>query len=348
MPDLCIIPVRALEDRTLSPRELRTLLAVGAYTNRHGRGVWASQSTMAERAGISRPQFNACVKALVEKGYLRKTRRFKENGAEITSMIDVILDDPSEASTEARVPDSGTPPVYPERGHPPVPDSGTPPVPTAGTPRVPTVGTQTTPINDTASPPPAIASELERFEHPDHRAAYTALRSAHRLPVSFDAGLREVHAPSTGGAAYPWPVIGAALVQLQANGETFNVARLRGYCRSHQQGAPEGGSTPRRNATAAATPGAEVQVGPQRFAASALWALWVRAGLTSPMLTREMVTESVARLAQDGTVTDPDAFTAITLAIEPAELAQITWEKTRTERLREKLADWTKRHAEAA
>lgn len=107
---------------------------------------------------------------------------------------------------------------------------------------------------------------------------------------------------------------------------------------------------PRQNAPAAtaATAGAEVQVGPQRFAASTLWALWVRAGLTSPMLTREMVAESVARLAQDGAVTDPDAFTAITLAIEPAELARITWEKTRTERLTERLADWTKRHAEAA
>lgn len=346
MPDLCIIPARALDDRSLSARELRTLLAIGAYTNRQGRGAWASQTTMATRAGMTRPQFNACVRSLCEKGYLFKKRRFRENGAETTAEIDIIIDDRRPPTDATRVPVEGTPPV-PSEGTPPrVPKTGTPPVIAAETPGVPTAGTQTNPINVTASPPPAIASELERFEHPDHRAAYTALRSAHRLPVSFDAGLREVHAPSTGGAAYPWPVIGAALVQLQANGETFNVARLRGYCRSHQQGAP----SPRQAAAAAtaATAGAEVQVGPQRFAASTLWALWVRAGLTSPMLTREMVTESVARLAQEGAVTDPDAFTAITLAIEPAELARITWERTRTERLTERLADWTKRHAEAA
>lgn len=346
MPDLCIIPVRALEDRTLSPRELRTLLAVGAYTNRHGRGVWASQSTMAQRAGISRPQFNTCVKSLVEKGYLRKTRRFKENGGEITSMIDVILDDPAEESSEARVPESGTPPVYSERVHPPVPDSGTPPVPAAGTPRVPTVGTQTTPINVTASPTPAIASELERFEHADHRAAYQALRTAHRFPVSFDAGLREVHEPSTGGAGYAWSVIGAALVQLQANGETFNVARLRGYCRSHQQGAPRpirvGGS---------GAPGSAVGAGPEGalgFSATTLWALWVRAGLTSPMLTREMVTAAVARLADDGAITNPESFTALTLSVEPAEIARISFEKTRLERLHERLADWRRQHEVAA
>jgi hypothetical protein len=336
MAAFCMVPLRALTDRTLTHRDLRTLLAVGSFANGRRGAVTASQSKLAERAGISRQQLNASVRTLVEKGYLIKTRQFdQETGAERPAEIDLILDEP----TSTRVPVAGTPPVL-ESGTPPVPAVVTPPVLTTETPGVPTVGTQRE-LNYQASPsasPPPATLEAE-FAHAAHREAYLALRRAHRLPAAFDAGLRDVHAPITGGAAFAWDVIGAGLLQLQANGETFNVSRLRGYCRSHLAGAPPSG---RRGSSAPkiAGPADAVRVGPQLLSAVGVWQACVDVGLTSPMLSRETIDELVGRLVERGAVQDRAAFVSLVLEVDPASLAEIKFAKTREDRLRERLAAW--------
>lgn len=124
MPNLVIIPARALEDRSLTGRDLRALCAVGMYTNSAGKGVWASQTTMADRVGVSRQQMNASLRVLSQRGYIRKYRRTKPDGSSDTCLIDIILDGP------------------------PVPEMMTPPVPVLGTPPVLESGTQTTQQND--------------------------------------------------------------------------------------------------------------------------------------------------------------------------------------------------------
>lgn len=182
------------------------------------------------------------------------------------------------------------------------------------------------------------------FAHEAHRDAYAAMRKAHRAPAIFDASLRTVHAPPTGGQGFPWDTIGAGLVELAGNGESFNVSRLRGYCRSHAAGPPDSG---RRGAPTPPLAGTAdvVQVGPQRLSAPEIWQRCVDVGLTSPMLSRDTMREAVDRLVERGAVVDGEAFLGLVLELEPATLAEIKFAKTREERLRERLGAWASKHA---
>lgn len=75
-----------------------------------------------------------------------------------------------------------------------------------------------------------------KFADPAHADAYDAYRRSHRMPDGFDATLRAVHEPPTGGAGYPWAVIGAALVEMRGASADFSPAALRGFCRRLVQG----------------------------------------------------------------------------------------------------------------
>lgn len=89
MPNLCIIPARALTDRELTPSDLRALLAVGTFTSRDGSGVWASNATIADTAGLDERHLRRSLRTLEERGYLR---RIKRPGT--TSLLAILLDDP--------------------------------------------------------------------------------------------------------------------------------------------------------------------------------------------------------------------------------------------------------------
>ena len=104
MPNLCIIPARAVADRRLTEAQLRVLLAVSIYTRADGRGAFPSARTIASEACVSRTTtFNALAK-LEELGYIRRTPRW-EDGRQTSTMYDVLLHDPAEGEgTEAAAP----------------------------------------------------------------------------------------------------------------------------------------------------------------------------------------------------------------------------------------------------
>lgn len=65
---------------------------------------------------------------------------------------------------------------------------------------------------------------------PDHRLAYQHFRSTGGVAV--DGGLRAVTQGMGGNRpVYDWPIVGAALIEMQANGAKFSVEGCRAYCR---------------------------------------------------------------------------------------------------------------------
>jgi hypothetical protein len=174
------------------------------------------------------------------------------------------------------------------------------------------------------------------FADPRHREAYLALRAQHRNPPLLDIALRTVHQPPTGGGQFAWEVIGAGLLEQLGNGESFNVSRLRGYCRQTLARQQERGTT----ITRADFAGGYVTNRVGTWSGAALWDLFVRGGLTAPMQTRETLAERVEVLARDGQIPDADTFLALVLHVQPWALAEIKFAKTREDRLQELLASF--------
>jgi hypothetical protein len=202
----------------------------------------------------------------------------------------------------------------------------------------PAGGAQTAGAAQTGSPP-----LFDRFQHASHRDAYAAMRSAHRLPAALDAALRDIAEPVNGGPAYTWDEIGGALLQVLGNGETFNAARCRGYCRSIRAALVSQGHTPRPSARGAATAvsPATAEIGGTAWSAADVWDLCVRSGLASPMQSREALEERVRTLKADGKIHDEDAFLSLVLHVQPWALAEIRFDRTREERLAAAVATWT-------
>ena len=97
------------------------------------------------------------------------------------------------------------------------------------------------------APPDVTPAPLDReFALQAHADAYRAYRRTHRFPDGLDATLREAAAPSTGGRAYAWDVVGSALVEMRAAQADFTPATLRAFCRRIGE-AERGGSVADRN-----------------------------------------------------------------------------------------------------
>jgi hypothetical protein len=94
MPNLCIIPARALRDKTLKPAHLRVLLAVSIYTRPGGRGAYPSTRTIGADARVGRTTAFTALNDLVAKGYLRRTHRWTEEGRQTSNLYEVVMDDP--------------------------------------------------------------------------------------------------------------------------------------------------------------------------------------------------------------------------------------------------------------
>ena len=93
MPALCIIPLRAVQDASLSLSDLRVLLAIGSHTDRAGGNAWPSAKTLSGEARVGRSALFAALGKLEQSGYIRRTPRYTPEGRQTSSMYEVLLNE---------------------------------------------------------------------------------------------------------------------------------------------------------------------------------------------------------------------------------------------------------------
>ena len=91
MPNMSIIPARAVSDRRLSRGGLLILAALGTYTNKNGI-CWPTQSEIAEQTGMTRQAVSGYLKELETLGYLDKHRRYRADQGEISCAYRIRFD----------------------------------------------------------------------------------------------------------------------------------------------------------------------------------------------------------------------------------------------------------------
>ena len=270
MPGLCIIPARALADDALRERDLRALLAVGRFTARDGSGVWASNQTLAQVAGMDERHLRRSLARLEAMGYLVRQRRYHPERGTLTSVMSVVLDDPVVDESQQ----GGEGQISPPGGRAKLAPRGRAESARGGRAKL---AHQTTPVNETpysttararensdrTVQPPAVdlglseadLAELDWLEAPApapapapavavlappaeltdpvHRAAWEGIVRSAPAPVAVAASIGALasglHGP--GGRAVPWPVVGQALLELQAAAVPFSPAALRAFAR---------------------------------------------------------------------------------------------------------------------
>lgn len=89
MPNLSIIPARAVRDPDLTDTQVRVLCAIGTFTNRLGGNVWASVKTLAAQSNLSERSVQRAIPVLMERGYIRRSERPGR-----TNLYDIVLDNP--------------------------------------------------------------------------------------------------------------------------------------------------------------------------------------------------------------------------------------------------------------
>lgn len=89
-PRYTLFAARAVFDERLSPFDVRTLAALGTYSDKQG-WCFPSQGEIARRCSMSRQSVNSSIKRLVEHGYVQATQQVTERGQQV-SIYRVLLD----------------------------------------------------------------------------------------------------------------------------------------------------------------------------------------------------------------------------------------------------------------
>jgi hypothetical protein len=215
----------ALKDRRLGRAELKVLgaLALNAFSD--FSNISEKLAKFLADSGLSRSAWFRGVVRLEAFGYVQRETKGR-------SVIYKVDPENSPTAGTDKSPTAGTVRAAID--------------PTDGTARVPAVrlvspshGTDP-PIKDSLKdflrdeeegPPSSSIGCADHFDDPAHGAAYLAYRGTHRMPDSFDAIVRSVHDPATGGDRFDWATIGQALLDLRGVGAEFSRVRLAGFCR---------------------------------------------------------------------------------------------------------------------
>lgn len=221
----------ALKDPRLGGAELKALGVLALNAFRDLSNVRGKPAKFCADSGLTRSAWFRAIGRLEEFGYVQR----RKEGRSVIHKVD-----------PANGPTDGTD-KSPSRGTDKGPADGTVRAaigPADGTAGVPAVGLSspghgTRPLikdsfkdslKDEEEAPSSIGC-ADVFDEPRHRAAYLAYRAAHRMPDGFDATLRSVHEPATGGARFDWPTIGGALLDMRGVAASFSPVALRGFCR---------------------------------------------------------------------------------------------------------------------
>ena len=95
-PRYSIIPADAVLDRELSRLALHVLAALGAHADNNGWCI-VKQQTLADKIGSSAGSVANAIGELVRRGYVRVRARHADNGAQLASLYQVVMDrEPSE------------------------------------------------------------------------------------------------------------------------------------------------------------------------------------------------------------------------------------------------------------
>ena len=124
-----ITPADAWEDQRLTPLQCRLLGLIGAYLGKDYT-AWPSQTTLAEKLGVTRKAVNEGVKALVGYGYLIVEKRHREDGGQTSNFYRVVMDDFDRSQASACNP--SVTPLSPQSYTPLSPLEVTPPVTSKG------------------------------------------------------------------------------------------------------------------------------------------------------------------------------------------------------------------------
>lgn len=93
----CVIPIRAIKDKTLTRGDLINLMLLASYSSPNGYS-FVALSTMARYKGVSSPAISKGLKRLEKKGYIKNVRKGYTN---LRGALRRILYDESISDTDA-------------------------------------------------------------------------------------------------------------------------------------------------------------------------------------------------------------------------------------------------------
>lgn len=273
MPRLCIVPARVLEDPEVGFPHLRALLAIGQFTDRSGGNVWASNATLAEKARIDKRDLRRILHDLQERGYIRRVRRWRTDGSDTTSLIEILLDAPA-GGEGADTPEDGCGTPWEDGCEAPEEGAGTPGEVGRGTPReegwrtpreegwgTPQGEGRPTPPNDPVKRPTVTGINNSSsgggvtphtFAEPLYQQTYAEILAEVPNPSTFDAAVRGLlqGLGARGMRPVPEARLGQAILDMRVAGASPTPVVLRGFVKKLE----EEEQREKESATAAARP----------------------------------------------------------------------------------------------
>lgn len=217
MSRFAILPTAVLRDPALTAQDKLIVTMLATYADENGY-CWPAIKTLAVDAGVSESTVKRALVHLEEVGVVEREPRFTDNGDRDTNAYWIIGYDRRLLVGSHRT------------------QGGFTQNPGVGSHRPTNKNIENKSIEHATTT--AATDRALTFANPDHQLVYDGWRRASRLPAAFDASLRTLLEPITGGRPVSVDALGAAMLELAGNGEGFNLARLRGYLRKAEAGPP--------------------------------------------------------------------------------------------------------------
>jgi DNA-binding transcriptional ArsR family regulator len=214
MSRFAIVPTHWLENESLTQTDRIVLVALSSFADEHGY-CWPSVSSIARRSGAAERTVQYSLKRLAELGAVRVAERSREQGGQTSNAYWLLGYDALPGVQQVQ---GGVQEMHPG-GAIDAPGGVQQMHPNSTSKNRPSEATTTTTTTRGLS-----------FDDQDHQQVYESYRRAHHNPTAFDATLRGLTLPM-GGTPVSLEQVGAALLELAANNEGFNISRLRGYLR---------------------------------------------------------------------------------------------------------------------